>query len=64
MPIYEYQCTECKHEFEIVWAKMGQEEKIRVGCPKCNETSKRVPSGFSFTVRGFNASNGYSGNMR
>ncbi|MBI5864567.1 MAG: zinc ribbon domain-containing protein [Planctomycetes bacterium] len=46
MPIYEYRCAACGHEFELLIRSQG-EERI-AACPKC-ETRKieRVPSVFS-----------------
>jgi putative FmdB family regulatory protein len=34
MPIYEYRCTRCRHEFEL-FARMGAKPPAK--CPKCGE---------------------------
>jgi putative FmdB family regulatory protein len=34
MPIYEYQCRECQHKFEVL-QKMGEDGQ-RLKCPKCD----------------------------
>jgi len=36
MPIYEYQCNECHHEFEAL-QKMS--DPVLVDCPNCNASS-------------------------
>lgn len=50
MPIYEYQCPQCRHLFEE-WVKAsdahGQEP-----CPKCGAPSPRVISQTSFVLKG------------
>jgi len=46
MPIYEYQCNNCQHEFEEILMGSSKEEDIR--CPKCSsEDVKKKTSGFS-----------------
>lgn len=46
MPIYEYQCRECRHRFEVL-QKIGEDNKD-LKCPKCNtDKPKRVLSAFS-----------------
>ncbi|MCG6908572.1 MAG: zinc ribbon domain-containing protein [Deltaproteobacteria bacterium] len=46
MPIYEYRCENCQHEFEKLMFQ-GDEERIR--CPECGETkTTRVLSATSF----------------
>lgn len=39
MPIYEFECEECKNHFELSM-KVTEVEKPKVVCPKCN--SKKV----------------------
>lgn len=36
MPIYEYQCEECDHNFEI---EQGLKAKPKKKCPNCNKNS-------------------------
>lgn len=50
MPIYEYACTKCEHEFEV-------EQRITEGpvktCPKCRSRKvKRLISRTSFMLKG------------
>lgn len=35
MPIYEFSCTQCEHNFEILTKSCGYTE---VECPKCHST--------------------------
>lgn len=50
MPIYEYQCPNCRHTFEE-WVRLadahGQEP-----CPKCGAPSPRIMSHTSFVLKG------------
>lgn len=39
MPTYEYECAKCHHQFSRVMS-MGDHDKEKVRCPKCN--SKEV----------------------
>ncbi len=39
MPIYEYQCVECKHKFEL---KQGFDADPTEPCPKCDAVSRRL----------------------
>ena len=34
MPIYEYQCQSCGHQFDVI--QKVSDEKLTI-CPKCNE---------------------------
>jgi len=46
VPIYEYQCCKCSHQFEMIHGASNKEMKIV--CPKCGDTDpQRVISGFS-----------------
>ncbi|HET9843032.1 MAG TPA: zinc ribbon domain-containing protein [Gammaproteobacteria bacterium] len=36
MPIYEYSCTECHHQTEIL---QKAQEQISTTCPNCNQPS-------------------------
>ncbi|RKU27079.1 zinc ribbon domain-containing protein [Candidatus Poribacteria bacterium] len=44
MPIFEYRCTSCENNFEVLQRTSG--EKKPVACPKCGtfETKKRLSS--------------------
>jgi putative FmdB family regulatory protein len=49
MPIYEYHCKQCHHEFEKLVFNSSEE----IACPKC-ESKKvdRMMSAFAFSVGG------------
>ena len=48
MPLYEYECRECKERFEVLQSIHDDESTVR--CPKCNaDMPKRVLSVFSST---------------
>ena len=49
MPIYEYECQDCKQIFEE-W-QSGFEEKV-LDCPVCGATAKRLISNTSFHLKG------------
>ena len=55
MPMYEYQCLSCKHQFEIL-QKISEKPKTK--CPKCGKKLKKLISstgGFIFKGAGFYA---------
>jgi putative FmdB family regulatory protein len=58
MAVYEYQCTECGHEFEEEH-KITSENDI-TNCPKCMGISEKQISLSSFTMTGYASINGYS----
>ncbi len=39
MPIYEYECCDCEHSFEI---KQGFHDEPLAECPKCRGRAQRV----------------------
>ena len=39
MPIYDYRCIDCKHEFEL-YNKLAQKDKQK--CPKCKGITKTL----------------------
>lgn len=50
MPIYEYQCTECEHEFETI-QKISEDPLTT--CPKCGkETLRKKISAAGFRLKG------------
>ena len=49
MPIYEFHCGKCDHEFEKLIFNSAQ----KVSCPQCQSTKvKRMMSAFAFSVGG------------
>ncbi len=45
MPIYEYECRECKETFEVL--QKANEGNDGISCPKCNtDKPERLLSGF------------------
>lgn len=44
MPIFEYECSVCEHEFEKL-VKLNEIKK-RVRCPECKSWANRTLSGF------------------
>jgi len=51
MPTYEYECTDCSHQFEQF---QSMSEKPIRKCPKCkkNSVEKRVSAGAGIIFRG------------
>jgi len=44
MPMYDYKCPECGHQFEQIVAKYDTEAKVP--CPKCGAPSDfQIPTG-------------------
>lgn len=57
MPLYEYQCEQCQHRFEV-FQRLGQGAN-GIQCPKCgSETVKRVLSTFASATGGSSGSSG------
>jgi len=52
MPIYEYECNQCSHRFEV---KQGFNDKPEAQCPQCQEAARRVfhPAPIIFKGSGF-----------
>lgn len=52
MPVYEYRCRACNHEFEITQA---MSEDALVECPECGGELRKVfsPVGIAFKGSGF-----------
>lgn len=50
MPIYEYQCPDCRHRFEVL---QSIREKATKNCPKCpGKKVERLISHTSFSLKG------------
>jgi len=49
MPIYEYKCVKCEHEFEVM-QKMSDDPVKK--CEKCDGTVEKLISQSSFALKG------------
>lgn len=49
MPIYEYQCQQCRNIFEV-FHKV--EEEINPACPRCLGQARRIISASNFILKG------------
>jgi putative FmdB family regulatory protein len=50
MPIYEYKCSNCGHQFELIQKFSDQPAEI---CPKCSKNSvQKLVSAPSFRLKG------------
>ena len=49
MPIYEYECKQCKEVFEI-FHKI--DEDCKVACPKCLGPARKLISATNFVLKG------------
>lgn len=49
MPIYEYQCQQCRNIFEV-FHKV--EEQINPACPRCFGQARRIISASNFILKG------------
>ena len=38
MPVYDYRCRDCEHEFVII-ESLEEHEKAKPACPECGSTS-------------------------
>jgi len=49
MPIYEYKCTKCGHEFELI---QKFSDKPAKKCPECSGKVEKLISQSSFVLKG------------
>ena len=49
MPIYEFQCTSCRHQFDL---KRSFGDNSSAFCPKCNDEARRVFSPVPIIFKG------------
>lgn len=49
MPIYEYHCEKCGHEFEVLQKHFDVDE---MPCERCGAPAKRMISNTSFVLKG------------
>ena len=57
MPIYQYECETCGHQFEKHTKKINDKHK---SCTKCGKRAKKLISVSSFVINGYSEKNGYS----
>lgn len=50
MPIYEFQCTQCRHLFEEFLTKVP--ERPTAKCPECGAKAKKVISNVGIVFKG------------
>ena len=59
MPLFEYKCPKCDHEFEEL--RRSDDRDLPAKCEKCDGDAKRRISVTSFTLKGGGwAADGYS----
>ena len=49
MPLYEYECTECEHRFELI---QRFSDPPAHACPKCGGAVKKLPSSPAIQFKG------------
>lgn len=49
MPVYEYQCQECSHQFEL---RQKFSDKPAQECPACGGEVRKLISNTAFTLKG------------
>ena len=49
MPLYEYQCQDCKHEFETI---QKASDPIKKKCPKCGGRLRKIISASALQFKG------------
>lgn len=60
MPLFEFECSKCKHIEE----RIVEREVTVIPCSKCNAEAKKIMSCGSFIIKGFSEKNGYSKTSR
>jgi len=53
MPLYEYHCESCEHNFELLSSVDKRDEPLNNPCPECN--AKKVRKGISVPITGADA---------
>lgn len=56
VPLYEFNCKNCKKPFE----RYCNTYTVETTCPVCGKLSNKIMSPSSFVVNGHNEKNGYS----
>ncbi len=56
MPTRDYICPWCHKRFELT----DKQARASAACPDCGTDAEKQPCAPSFTIKGYNARNGYS----
>ena len=65
MPIYEFECKECKHITEMMYLNATEAEGKLPKCPKCGGKTEKLISGTSFHLKGIGwGADGYENKKR
>ena len=59
MPTYEFLCAKCGDR-KFTQLPIEKRDTMKVLCVSCYRPMDRQPTAGNFTVKGFNATNGYS----
>ena len=60
MPTYEFACDACGMLWELILPLSRFDETYSAPCPRCAGRGDRQPSAPAFTIKGYNARNGYA----
>jgi putative FmdB family regulatory protein len=58
MPLWDFYCELCDLKVELSFRTL--EDADHATCPKCGSLLSRKPAAPNFSVKGYNADNGYS----
>jgi putative FmdB family regulatory protein len=62
MPRYDFKCPRCgveRHDVVVSFAELEHTDTT-APCERCGAKLERMPGRFSFVIKGYNATNGYS----
>lgn len=62
-PLFDYKCQNCGAQVSDVIVRTPHHEHVSIACPSCKKIGslQKLPSKSNFSIKGFNAANGYSG---
>lgn len=58
MPRFDFKCPQCGEEEHDVWVSFADPQPVL--CLNCEHKMRKLPAAPNFTVKGYNASNGYT----
>ena len=64
MPIFEYKCTVCQEEFEVLAIRSDELDVQELPCIECEAPAVKQMTIAAFTVNGANSANGYAAHGR